>query len=50
MNDEQALILYTAMEEEFGDMLPNFEHHPIQFAYYVKLFKLIQNVQKSNPN
>jgi hypothetical protein len=50
MTDEQAMILYVAMEEEFGDMLPNFEHHPIQFAYYVKLFKLIQHVQKSNPN
>jgi hypothetical protein len=41
MTDEQALALYAAMEAEFGDMLPNFEHHPIQFAYYVKLFKLI---------
>jgi hypothetical protein len=50
MTDERALILYVAMEEEFGDMLPNFEHHPIQFAYYVKLFKLIHHVQKSNPN
>lgn len=49
MTDEQALVLYAAMEAEFGDNLPNFEHHPIQFAYYVKLFKLIQkNVQKPN--
>lgn len=48
MTNEQALVLYTAMKEEFGDMLPNFEHHPIQFAYYIKLFKLIQHVQKSN--
>lgn len=45
MTNEQALILYVAMEKEFGE-LPNFEHHPIQFAYYFKLYKLIQNVQK----
>jgi hypothetical protein len=49
MTDEQALILYVAMEEEFGDMLPNFEHHPIQFAYYVKLFKLINQVKQRGP-
>lgn len=49
MTDEQALALYAAMEEEFGDMLPNIDHHPIQFSYYIKLFKLIQkNVQKPN--
>jgi hypothetical protein len=41
MTNEQALALYSAMEEEFGN-LPNFEHHPIQFAYYYKLFRLIQ--------
>jgi hypothetical protein len=45
MTDEQALILYVAMEEEFGDNLPNFEHHPIQFAYYVKLFRYIQSTK-----
>jgi len=37
MTDEEALAKYTAMEEYFGE-LPNFEHHPRQFAYYVKLY------------
>jgi len=46
MTDEQALTLYVAMEAEFGDKLPDFEHHPIQFAYYVKLFKLIKQVEQ----
>lgn len=46
MTDEQVLMLYVAMEEEFGDMLPNFEHYPIQFAYYVKLFRLIKRANK----
>jgi len=46
MTDEQARALYAAMELEFGDNLPNFEHHPIQFAYYIRLFKLIQKNAK----
>lgn len=45
MTDEQVLMLYVAMEEEFGE-LPNFEHYPIQFAYYVKLFRLIKRANK----
>ena len=46
MTDEQISVLYAAMETEFGNNLPNFEHHPIQFAYYIKLFKLIQKNAK----
>jgi len=42
MTDQQALELYSAMEVEFG-VLPNFEHYPLQFTYYYKLFKLIKN-------
>jgi len=42
MTDQQALELYSAMEAEFGE-LPDFEHYPIQFAYYYKLFKLIKS-------
>jgi hypothetical protein len=41
MTDEQALALYTAMEEEFG-VLPDLEHYPRQFIYYYKLYRLIQ--------
>jgi len=37
MTDEEALAKYEAMEEYFGE-LPNFEHHPRQFAYYVRMF------------
>lgn len=42
MTNEQALALYAAMEAEFGE-LPDFEHYPIQFQYYYKLFKLIKS-------
>ena len=37
MTDEEALAKYKAMEEHFGE-LPDFDHHPRQFAYYVKLY------------
>ena len=46
MTDEQAIKLYEDMSRQFGDMLPNFEHHPIQFVYYYKLYKLIQKNAK----
>ena len=47
MTDDQALALYAAMKAEFGE-LPNFEHYPKQFLFYYKLYKYIQNVQRSN--
>lgn len=37
MSDEEALAKYEAMEKYFGE-LPNFEHHPIQFAHYVRVY------------
>jgi hypothetical protein len=45
MTDQQVLELYKAMEEEFGE-LPNFEHHPLQFAYYYRLYKFIKSLAK----
>ena len=44
MTDQEIQIMYNDMKAEFGDHLPNFEHSPIQFAYYVKLFKFIKHV------
>lgn len=38
MTDDEVTQKYKEMEEMFGETLPNFEHHPIQFRYYVKLF------------
>lgn len=39
MTNDQATRLYKAMEEYFGDDLPSFEHCPVQFAHFVKMFK-----------
>jgi len=30
---------YNRMVEIYGDKLPNFEHQPKEFAYYVRLYK-----------
>ena len=40
MTDEEALEIYNSMVLEYGDRLPDFEHYPIQFKYYYKLFKM----------
>lgn len=39
MTDEQALEMYEALKTYFGDDLPDPEHEPIRFAYYVKVYK-----------
>lgn len=39
MTDEEILKAYEDMKKEWGDNLPNFEHEPRRFAYYVKLWK-----------
>ena len=44
MTDEEALKMYEEMVEFFGEV-PNLEHEPIRFAYYVKLFKYYKERQ-----
>lgn len=46
--DEEIMKQYTAMKEYFGDILPNFEHYPRQFAYYVNLYRYYKS--KTNEN
>lgn len=38
MTSDDALRLYNEMISEFGNRLPNPEHYPKQFQYYVKLY------------
>ena len=38
MSDEEALNFYNEMLEHFGE-LPNFEHHPLQFANCVRMYR-----------
>lgn len=39
MTDEEIIKFYEELVEHFGDKLANFEHHPRQFAYQVKLYR-----------
>jgi hypothetical protein len=39
MTDEQAAKILDEMREMFSTPLPNPEHEPVRFAYYVKLYK-----------
>ena len=39
MTDQEALDMYEEIKKVYGDALPHPDHHPIMFAYYVKLYK-----------
>jgi hypothetical protein len=43
MTDEQVLEHYNRMVEYFGD-LPNPEHEPKRFMYYVKLYRYYHGI------
>lgn len=48
MTDEEAIQFYNAMLEHFGE-LPNFEHEPIRFASYVKMYKYYKSRELTIP-
>lgn len=48
MTDEEALNFYKELEEFFGDSLVNFEHHPIQFAMQVKLYRFYKEKENES--
>lgn len=39
MTDEEVLRIYENMVHIYGDKLPNPEHEPMVFSYFVKLYK-----------
>jgi len=41
MHDDEIKKHLERMLEIFGDSLPNVEHEPNRFKYYVKLYRLI---------
>lgn len=43
MSEKEILEFYNDMCEHYGDSMPNPEHEPRRFAFYVKLFKYIRN-------
>jgi hypothetical protein len=39
MTEQEALKIYEEMLEMFGDKIPNPDHCPREFAYFVMLYK-----------
>ena len=51
MINEEILQFYTELDEHYGDKLVAFEHHPIQFATQVKLYRYYkEKEQNENSN
>ena len=44
MTNEEVIAFYNDMLEYYGGSLPSFEHYPIQFAHYVKLYKYYKGI------
>jgi len=42
MTNEELEKIAQEMIEHYGDRLPNPEHEPLRFQYYVKLFKYVK--------
>ena len=42
MTSEEIEAAYNEMIELWGDKLPNFEHEPIRFEYYVRMYKYLK--------
>jgi len=49
MTNEEVIKMYEEMLDWFGE-LPNPDHHPIQFAQCVKLFKYYKQRKDDNSN
>lgn len=50
MTDQEIMEHFEKMQEIYGDALPNPDHNPILFAFYVKMYKFyhlpkVENVQ-----
>lgn len=50
LTDEEILKAYEEMKEHYGDKLPNPDHFPSVFGYYVKLFKTYHMKKEENEN
>ena len=46
MTDEEVQKIYADLEKEFGDNLPNYQHQPRQFLYYIKLYIHKKNLER----
>lgn len=51
MTEEQILAFYKELQDWYGESLANFEHHPRQFAYQVRVYQYYKERrgQENNP-
>jgi hypothetical protein len=49
LTDEEANRILNHMVEIFGEGLPNPEHYPLAFEYYVKLYRKFY-MEQNNEN
>lgn len=43
MTDEEMIQIYNEMVDYYGSKLPNPEHQPIEFKYYLTLYLYYRN-------
>lgn len=48
MTDEQIMEHFENLKKIYGDKLPDPEHQPVLFAYYVKLYKYYHREEYDN--
>jgi hypothetical protein len=44
VTDKEIEDAYNEMVEWWGDKMPNFEHEPLRFAYYVRMYKYLKSI------
>lgn len=44
MTDQEALDFYDKLVQEYGDKLPNPEHYPETFKYFVRLYRYVEAI------
>ena len=42
MSEEEIIKMYDDMVTMWGDKLPNHEHEPLRFAYYVRMYRYLK--------
>jgi hypothetical protein len=45
VQNDEMMFHYNRMVEIWGEKLPNLEHEPLRFAYYVSLYKQFHMVR-----
>lgn len=50
MTEQEIENFYNELVQHYGDKLANFEHHPIQFANQVRMYRYYKERQNEDSN